>query len=89
MPARAMSAATMPLRVPMPAWMRLTEPPVDVNSVVPEAWLNAIDSACSVVSESKPRSLADSAAAPKFDSTQCGWNPRRNKSGAASTPSRV
>jgi hypothetical protein len=45
MPAWAMSAATMPLRVPMPAWMRLMEPPVEVYSVVPETWLSAIASA--------------------------------------------
>ena len=45
------------------------EPPEEVYSVVPEAWLRAMASACSVVSASNPRSLAATAAAPKFEST--------------------
>ncbi|MCY1299568.1 hypothetical protein D9M70_491000 [compost metagenome] len=72
MPACAMSAETMPLRVPMPACTRLTEPPVEVYSVVPAAWLSAMESACRVVSASNLRNLAETAAAPKLDSTACG-----------------
>ncbi|CFW32842.1 Uncharacterised protein [Bordetella pertussis] len=49
------------------------EPPVEEYSVVPEVWLSAIASAWRVVSASKPRSFAATAAAPKFDRVQWGW----------------
>jgi hypothetical protein len=85
-PAAAISAARIPLRVPIPECTRFTEPPDDVYSVVPEAWLNAIANALTVCSMSKRRILATTAAAPKFDSSPWEWNPRSKSSGAARMP---